>query len=77
VVLLENLAKDAMTLATELSKGPIGAFGLAKRAYNKSVLPDLEEVLEYESHIQEVAGHRPEHKEGVAAFLEKRPAKFI
>jgi len=76
VVLLENLAKDVMTLATELSKGPVGAFGLAKRAYNKAVLPNLEEVLEYESHIQEIAGHRPEHTEGVAAFLEKRPAKF-
>jgi 2-(1,2-epoxy-1,2-dihydrophenyl)acetyl-CoA isomerase len=77
VVLLENLAKDAMTLATELSKGPVGAFGLAKRAYNKAVLPNLEEVLEYESQIQEIAGHRPEHAEGVAAFLEKRPAKFM
>jgi 2-(1,2-epoxy-1,2-dihydrophenyl)acetyl-CoA isomerase len=77
VVLPENLGKDVMTLATELSKGAVGAFGLAKRAYNKAVLPNLEEVLEYESYIQEVAGHRPEHKEGVAAFLEKRNAKFI
>ena len=76
VVLLENLAKDVMTLAGELSKGPVGAFGLAKRAFNKAVLPNLEEVLEYESHIQEIAGHRSEHKEGVAAFLEKRPPKF-
>jgi 2-(1,2-epoxy-1,2-dihydrophenyl)acetyl-CoA isomerase len=29
VVLLENLAKEAMTLAGELSKGPVDAFGLA------------------------------------------------
>jgi enoyl-CoA hydratase/carnithine racemase len=76
VVLLENLAKEAMTLAGELSKGPVGAFGLAKRAYNKAVLPNLEAVLEYESQIQEIAGHRPEHAEGVAAFLEKRSPKF-
>jgi 2-(1,2-epoxy-1,2-dihydrophenyl)acetyl-CoA isomerase len=76
VVLLENLAKDVMTLATELSKGPVGALGLAKRTYNKAILPNLEEVLEYESQIQEIAGHRPEHTEGVAAFLEKRLAKF-
>jgi 2-(1,2-epoxy-1,2-dihydrophenyl)acetyl-CoA isomerase len=76
VVLLENLAKDVMTLASELSKGPVGAFGLAKRTYNKAVLPNLEEVLEYESQIQEIAGHRPEHLEGVAAFLEKRLPKF-
>ena len=76
MVLLENLAKEAITLAGELSKGPVGAFGLAKRTYNKAVLPNLEDVLEYESHIQEIAGYRPEHKEGVAAFLEKRPPKF-
>ena len=77
VVLLENLAKDVMSSALELSRGAIGAFGLAKRTFNKAVLPNLEEVLEYESYIQEVAGHRPEHKEGVAAFLEKRTPKFI
>jgi len=77
VVLLENLAKDVMTLAGELSRGPVSTFGLAKRAYNKAVLPNLEEVLEYESQIQEIAGHRPEHTEGVAAFLEKRTPKFL
>jgi len=77
VVLLENLGKEAMTSAVELSKGAVGAFGLAKRAYNRAVLPNLEEVLEYEGYIQEVAGHRAEHKEGVAAFLEKRTPKFI
>jgi 2-(1,2-epoxy-1,2-dihydrophenyl)acetyl-CoA isomerase len=76
VVLLESLEKQSITLADELAKGPVGAFGLAKRTYNKAVLPNLEDVLEYESHIQEIAGHRPEHIEGVAAFLEKRPSKF-
>jgi len=77
VVLLEELAKEAMTSAIELARGPVGAFGLTKRVYNKAILPNLEEVLEYESYIQEVAGHRPEHTEGVAAFLEKRTPKFI
>lgn len=76
VVLLENLAKETILLAGELSRGPVGVFGLAKRTYNKAVLPNLEEVLEYESYIQEIAGHRTEHKEGVAAFLEKRTPKF-
>ncbi len=77
VVAFEELASSAMTDASELARGPVGAFGLAKRTFNKAVLPNLEEVLEYESFIQEVAGHRPEHKEGVAAFLEKRAPKFI
>ena len=77
VVLLEDLAKEAITSAIELARGPVGVYGLAKRTFNKAVLPNLEEVLEYESYIQEVAAQRPEHKEGVAAFLEKRTAKFL
>jgi 2-(1,2-epoxy-1,2-dihydrophenyl)acetyl-CoA isomerase len=77
VVSPEDLAKDAMTTAVQLSRGPVGTYGLAKRAFNKAVLPNLEQVLEYESYIQEVAGQRPEHKEGVAAFLEKRTPRFI
>lgn len=77
VVLFEELARETTTSALELASGPVAAFGLAKRTFNKAVLPNLEEVLEYESYIQEVAGQRPEHKEAVAAFLEKRTAKFV
>jgi len=73
----DDLMEAVFATAHELSKGPIGTFGLAKRAYNKAALPNLREVLEYESYIQEVAGHRPEHKEGVAAFIEKRPARHL
>lgn len=76
VVPFENLPQAAGALAQELAVGPVGAFGLSKRVYNRAVLADLQEVLEYESYVQEVAGARAEHKEGVAAFLEKRPARF-
>ena len=72
-----DLAGIVLDRALALAAGPVGAFGLTKRAYNQAVLPNLQAVLEYESYLQEVAGHRPEHQEGVAAFLEKRPAKFI
>ena len=76
VVTLEDLPQTALTTALELSNGPVGAFGLAKRVYNQAVLPNLQAALEYESYVQEVAGQRSEHKEGVAAFLEKRPARY-
>ncbi|MCX6065409.1 MAG: enoyl-CoA hydratase-related protein [Chloroflexi bacterium] len=76
VVLPENLMKTALATADEFSNGSASAFGLTKRAYNKAVLPNLEEVLDYEGHLQEIAGKRPEHKEGVAAFLDKRTPKF-
>jgi enoyl-CoA hydratase/carnithine racemase len=46
--------------------------GLAKRDFNKAVYPNLEQVLDFEAHIQEVAHFGVEHTEGVKAFLEKR-----
>jgi 2-(1,2-epoxy-1,2-dihydrophenyl)acetyl-CoA isomerase len=76
VVLFDNLSTEAMQIARQLSNGPVGAFGLSKRLFNRAVLPNLEEMLDYEGHIQEIAGKRAEHKEGVAAFLEKRQPKF-
>ena len=77
VVAAEGLEQAVSGRALELANGPVGVFGLAKRVYNKAVLSNLSDALEYESYIQEIAGHRPEHQEGVAAFLEKRPAKYI
>ena len=71
-----DLMGMARTWARELARGPIGAIGLAKRAFNNAVLNNLEVVLDYEAHLQEIAGHRREHQEGLQAFLEKRPPKF-
>jgi 2-(1,2-epoxy-1,2-dihydrophenyl)acetyl-CoA isomerase len=72
----EALMPEAMKLAAQLSAGPTGTYGLTKQAFNKAVLSNLEEVLNTEADLQEVAGHRDEHKEGVAAFLEKRAPKY-
>ena len=46
------------------------------RAFNRAVLSNLEVVLDYEANLQEIAGKRAEHKEGVEAFLEKRKPAF-
>ena len=73
----DQLQTEAHAWAAELAQGPIQAMGLAKRAFNKAVLPNLEQVLDYEAHLQEIAGRRPEHQEGVQAFLEKRPPNFV
>ncbi len=76
VVPAESLMAEVTSLAARLAEGPRTAFALTKRAFNKAVLPNLESVLDYEAHLQEIAGRSGEHKEGVAAFLEKRPPKF-
>ena len=72
----ESLHKEAARWAGELAKGPIRAMGLAKRDFNRSILPHLEEVLDYEAHIQNIAGQGADHLEGVAAFREKREPKY-
>ena len=71
-----ELLAETQKLAAQLAAGPVGAFGLTKRAFNRAVLSNLEEALEYEADLQEIAGKRPEHKEGVSAFLEKRRPNF-
>lgn len=71
-----ELAEQAAQWARLLALGPVHAMGLAKRDFNRAVLGNLEQVLDYEAHIQEIAGQGAEHKEGVAAFLEKRLPQF-
>jgi 2-(1,2-epoxy-1,2-dihydrophenyl)acetyl-CoA isomerase len=71
-----ELDRQAEEWAQKLAQGPVQAMGLAKRDFNKAVLGKLEEVLDYEAHIQEIAGKRAEHQEGVQAFLNKRTPNF-
>ena len=71
-----DLVSESATLAGLLANGPVAAFGLAKRAFNRSVLPNLEDALNHEAHLQEIASHGPEHFEGVSAFIDKRFPNF-
>ena len=73
----EAMPGQAWEWAAALARGPVHAMGLAKRDFNRAILPNLEAMLDYEAHIQEIAGQGAEHREGVAAFLEKRPAKYL
>jgi len=72
----EDLTSQSTILAGLLANGPVDAFGLAKRAFNRSVLPNLEDALDHEAHLQEIASHGAEHLEGIRAFLEKRFPNF-
>ncbi len=77
VVPAAELAERAQEWAAALAGGPVRAMGLAKRDFNKAVLGNLEQVLDYEGYIQDIAGKGAEHKEGLQAFLEKRPAVYF
>ncbi len=72
----DKLHADAAAWAAEIAQGPVGAIGLSKRDFNKAILGNLEQVLDYEAYNQDIAGRGEEHKEGVQAFLEKRPPSY-
>lgn len=71
-----ELHQEVHEYAVKLAAGPTRAIGLTKRAFNRTVLKSLDEALAYEATLQEIAGRTADHKEGVSAFLEKRPPVF-
>jgi 2-(1,2-epoxy-1,2-dihydrophenyl)acetyl-CoA isomerase len=76
IVPTDQVMKEAEEWAARLAKGPTKAFGLTKRAVNRSIYPDLEELLENEAYLQEIAGRTADFQEGVTAFLEKRQPAY-
>ncbi len=72
IVPVDQVMTAAMELAERLAIGPTKAFGLTKRAVNRAVFADLEELLDYEASLQEIAGRSDDFQEGVRAFVEKR-----
>ena len=76
VVPAEELESATRELALRLAKSPTKAIGLAKRAINRALTMDLDQALDYEVYGQETAGASDDHREGIAAFLEKRAPNF-
>ncbi len=72
----ERLAAAARELATRLADGPTATIGLTKRLLNLAEQATLEDALEAEAALQELAGRTADHVEGVAAFAEKRDPRF-
>jgi 2-(1,2-epoxy-1,2-dihydrophenyl)acetyl-CoA isomerase len=72
----EELQEEAMRLAQQLAEMPTRAFALTKQALNASTYAGLDAQLELERQLQNEAGETQDFKEGVSAFLEKRPATF-
>ena len=62
--------------AAHLAKGPTAAYAAAKQAIRGSFENPLEDQLTKEAHLQGECGNSRDFREGVLAFIEKRPAKF-
>jgi len=72
----DQLMPEACKLAEALAGGPTQAMRLIRQAYWKSIDNTYVEQLHVERTLQRQAGQTDDHREGVSAFLEKRPAKF-
>jgi len=76
VVAGDELAGVARDIASKLAAGAPRAIALTKRALNAAWDRGLDAALDYEAHLQDLAGRTQDHAEGIAAFLEKRPPRF-
>ncbi len=72
----DDFAKNAEALLLRLSNGPTRSYAGAKRELNHWVYSRMAEHLALEASIQGEMSKSKDFAEGVAAFLEKRPARF-
>lgn len=73
----DRLEERAAELADDLANSATFALAMAKRLLRGTVQPSLEAFLELESHVQNLALLSDDHKEGAAAFREKRKPNFV
>jgi 2-(1,2-epoxy-1,2-dihydrophenyl)acetyl-CoA isomerase len=77
VVPAAALLAEAQAWAAKLAKRPTLALGLTKHALNHAAANDLASTIEYEARLQKQTIPSHDHKEGVRAFAERRPPKFL
>ncbi|MCB0077893.1 MAG: enoyl-CoA hydratase/isomerase family protein [Anaerolineales bacterium] len=72
----EALQDEVRAIAERLAAMPTRAIGLIKQATDYAADSTLNEALEYEADLQDLAGRTQDHREGVTAFIEKRKPIF-
>ncbi len=68
--------EESKKIAATLSQMPTKALGYIKHALNQSAANTISEQLQLEDEYQQKASSTEDFKEGVAAFLEKRPPVY-
>jgi 2-(1,2-epoxy-1,2-dihydrophenyl)acetyl-CoA isomerase len=76
VVADEALEAEALALATTLADGPTMTLSLIRKAAWNAVDTDWNTALKVERELQTIAGRTHDFDEGVAAFNQKRAARF-
>jgi 2-(1,2-epoxy-1,2-dihydrophenyl)acetyl-CoA isomerase len=76
VVETDALMGRAAEVAAQLAALPTRGIGMTKRLIDHALNATLERQLEREAELQTAATQTEDFREGVAAFLEKRPPQF-
>lgn len=76
IVPAESLKDQAMALATDLASGPTHALAGIRKQLWAATESTFDEALARERGQQREAGLTSDHREGIAAFLQKRIAQF-
>lgn len=71
-----GLEEAAFAMADRIGRGPAFSFGVTKKLFKSMTVPSLESFLDMEAWAQEACLMTADHREGVAAFLEKRKPHF-
>jgi 2-(1,2-epoxy-1,2-dihydrophenyl)acetyl-CoA isomerase len=72
----DQVLPTAMALAGRLANGPTRSLGLTKRLYRRSLDSDMLTAFEEERAAQALISTTADRREGLASFVERRPAKF-
>ncbi|MCF8568091.1 enoyl-CoA hydratase/isomerase family protein [Alicyclobacillus tolerans] len=73
----QELVEETLAFAERLASGPTLAYSLTKQAMYENFQSSLGEALEREARLQGIAGRSHDFREGVRAFIEKRPPKYL
>jgi 2-(1,2-epoxy-1,2-dihydrophenyl)acetyl-CoA isomerase len=72
----DNVMPTALEIAKQLANGPTKSLAMIRRMAWSASDATFEEAMATERNNQRDAGRTADHREGVVAFIQKRPANF-
>lgn len=76
VVAPDDLDAAVKEVSDYFAKAPAKAVSYIKKMLGMSLQSDLDTMLQQEAYYQQLAGYSDDYKEGITAFVEKRPPNF-